>query len=517
MKPKLLESLRSTALIILSVLALISVCFAAYRGVHTVNKANEVSVVSNGSNSGKEIQAESPTEATLVLYDGPNLVKQNGSVKISVQGKPLFVYNCPVNNTHTWVGSNEITPDNVPMSYFDFQGMVNIKIHVKNLKSLDDVVLKPLSSGIKPEVEGNTISFDVKDPGQYSIEYNNDVKNTVFIFANPLETDTPDKNDKNVLYLGPGVWDMGTLTLEDNQTLYISGGAVVYGNAYSNGTKNVSVKGRGIIDGSNYSGWLTPGTTAKVPVNFEHVENPKVEGIILMNPNAWALNCLSCTNGRIDDVKIISSRQNGDGITLQSCNDFNISNSFVRSWDDSIVVKNYEGSSNNIRFSNMLIWTDLAQSCEIGYETNKGNRPDSIISNIFYDNITILHNFHKPVISIHNSDNAIVQDVKYNNIIVEDASMGQGDAGANRQLIDFTIMQSGWSTTADRGHIKNISINNVKVLDGKSTTSRMVGCDSKHKIENVTISGLEILGKKITSARSAGLLLNKYVSGLEFK
>ncbi|MDF2989187.1 MAG: type domain protein, partial [Eubacterium sp.] len=369
----------------------------------------------------------------------------------------------------------------------------------------------------KPEVDGNIISFNIKDPGQYSIEYNNDVRNTVFLFANPLETDAPDKNDKNVLYLGPGVWDMGTLTLEENQTLYIAGGAVVYGNAYSNGTKNISVKGRGIIDGSNYSGWLTPGSTAKVPVNFEHVENPEVEGVILMNPNAWTLNCLSCTDGKIDNVKIISSRQNGDGITLQSCNDFNISNSFVRSWDDSIVVKNYEGNSNNINFSNMLIWTDLAQSCEIGYETNKGNRPDSVISNIYYDKITVLHNFHKPVISIHNSDNATVQDVKYNNIVVEDASMGQGDAGANRQLIDFTIMQSGWSTTTDRGQIKNISLNNIKVLGGKSTSSRMVGFDSNHKIENVTISGLEILGEKVTSSRGAGFLLNKYVSGLELK
>lgn len=511
MKTNLLVKLKNQAVIIFSVLALLSISFATFRVVSMVIKVDDVNKVDEVN------EVNNQTKTTLVVYDGPNLLKQNDTAKISVQDKSLFVYNCPVNNTHTWVGDKVLTPDYVPMSYFDFEGKVNVKIKIEKVQSLKDVVIRPLSSGIKPIVEGNKISFTVKAPGQYSIEYNNDIKNTVFVFANPLETEGPDKNDKNVLYLGPGVWDMGTLTLEDNQTLYVSGGAVVYGNAYSNNTKNISVTGRGIIDGSKYPGWLTTGSTAKVPVNFEHVENPKVDGVILMNPNAWTLNCLSCTNGKINNVKIISSRQNGDGITLQSCNDFDITNSFVRSWDDSIVVKNYEGNTNNISFEDMLIWTDLAQSCEIGYETNKGNRPDSRISNIFYNNITILHNFHKPAISIHNSDNATVQDVKYNNIVVEDASMGQGDAGANRQLIDFTIMQSGWSTTTNRGKIKNVSFNNIKVMSGNATASRMIGFDKNHKIENITISGLEILGKKIKSAKSANLTKNNFVSDIVLK
>ncbi len=513
MKTSIFKRLRNPAVIIFSILAVISIAFAVFRVVYMVNKSSEVS--NTGSIEASE--ASNSNKATLVIYDGPNLLKENDDAKISVQDKPLFVYNCPVNNTHTWVGEKEIIPDYVPMSYFDFEGKVKVKIQIDRMKSLKDVVIRPLSSGIKAEVDGNTISFEISTPGQYSIEYNNDVKNAVFLFANPLETEKPDKNDKNVLYLGPGVWDLGTLTLEDNQTLYVAGGAVVYGNAYSSNTKNVSVKGRGIIDGSKYPGWLTPGATAKVPVNFEAVENPVIDGVILMDPNAWTINGLSCTKGKINNVKIISSRQNGDGITLQSCNDFEITNSFVRSWDDSIVVKNYQGNSNNINFSNIIIWSDLAQSCEIGYETNKGSRPDSVISNISYKNITVLHNFHKPVISIHNSDDATIQNISYDNIVVEDASMGKGDAGANRQLIDFTIMQSGWSTTPGRGHIKNITLNNIKVLDGKSTESRMVGFDAEHGIENVTISGMEILGKKVESAKDAKLTKNSFVSGLVFK
>ena len=43
----------------------------------------------------------------------------------------------------------------------------------------------------------------------------------------------------------------------------------------------------------------------------------------------------------IDGVKIITARPNGDGITVQSSRNVTVSNSFVRTWDDSLVVKNY--------------------------------------------------------------------------------------------------------------------------------------------------------------------------------
>lgn len=496
METDLLEKLRNRAAAVFFTLALISVCFAAFK-------------------VGGMVIAK--TKVTLVVYDGPNLLEQNDTAKISVQDKPLFVYDCPVNNTHAWVGNEVMTPDYVPMSYFDFEGKVNVKIRLDKEQTLENVVVRPLSSGIRPIISGNTVSFAIKNPGQYSIEYNNDIKKTVFLFANPLETDAPDKNDGNVRYLGPGVWDIGDITLEDGQTLYVAGGAYVYGTANASNAANVSVKGRGVIDGSQYPGWLTPGSTAKVPVNFSSVEKPAVDGIILMNPNAWSLNCLSCSGGRISNVKIISSRQNGDGITLQSCSSMSITDSFVRSWDDSLVVKNYEGDTNQIKFSHILIWTDLAQSCEIGYETNKGNRARSTISGVVFDSITVLHNFHKPVISIHNSDDATVRKIEYSNIVVEDASMGQGDAGANNQLIDFTIMQSGWSTTKGRGVIRDISLNDIRVLGGEAVSSRMMGFDRTHRIENVTISGLEILGRKIKSAGEAELAQNEFVSGVVFK
>ena len=168
---------------------------------------------------------------------------------------------------------------------------------------------------------------------------------------------------------------------------------MVNGTVQAKNLEKVTIKGRGIIDGSPTPSWTNLGQSAKVPINIENSKNINVEGIILMNPNAWSFNALSSENAKISNIKIISARQNGDGITLQSCKNFVVENSFVRTWDDSLVVKNYQGNSDNIVFNNIKVWTDLAQSCEIGYETNKGNMKNSIISNITFKDITVFAQF----------------------------------------------------------------------------------------------------------------------------
>jgi polygalacturonase len=214
-------------------------------------------------------------------------------------------------------------------------------------------------------------------------------------------------------------------------------------------------------------------------------------------------------------LKIISSRPNGDGITLQSCENYTVSNCFVRSWDDSLVVKNYAGNSSNITFKNMQLWTDLAQSMEIGYETNKGDKENASISDITFEDITVLNNFHKPVISVHNADDATIKDVIFKNIIIENAQMGSGDGDQMPYLIDFNITDSSnWSTTKERGQIENVVIDGVKVLAGKFNTSRINGFDETHIVSDVTIKNLEILGEKITSFEQGKFEINEFTKNL---
>ncbi len=472
-------------------------------------------------------------EAKLVLYQGPaslqdaaeedrKSVSENQrdlslmhctDTLLKVNGYDCYVYDTNVNHTRKWVDGYVPPISRTPVAYFDFEGAAQISVTLTE-REIETVKISPLSYGIVPEIdkENRTVSFMITTPDTYTITWNDSPERAVHIFANPLETDLPDFEDENVIYIGPGEWDIESIALADGQILYLAGGAVVHGIINANYAKDITVMGRGIIDGSHLAGWK--GTSAYIPLKFDYCENVTVKDIIVLNANAWVCQGFESKNGLIDGIKIISPRPNGDGITLQSCENFTVKNCFVRTWDDSLVVKNYAGNSRNITFTNMQLWTDLAQSMEVGYETNKGNKPNAAIKDIHFEDITVLNNFHKPVISVHNADDAVVSDITFRNITVENGRMGSGDGSEMPYLIDLNIAQStNWSTTKERGIIQNITIENVTLLEGNDAPSRIKGFDDRHKIENVSIKDLTILGKKITSFEAGHFEIEESTTG----
>ncbi|OJV65879.1 MAG: hypothetical protein BGO41_08050 [Clostridiales bacterium 38-18] len=468
------------------------------------------------------------SESKLVLYEGPKSLKtateadlkatseqlrpfdlmKSGNTFLDVNGQSCFVYETNVNHTRQWVSTYMPPISRTPIAYFDFEGRARLKITVPDI-TLSEVAISPLKYDIQPEVdvENHTVTFDITEPDTYTLTFNASPDRAFHIFANPLESEMPNLEDPNVIYIGPGEWQVDTIDLKDNQTLYLAGGAVLHGTVQANFAKNVKVMGRGIIDGSFYEGWK--GKVAYIPLKFDNSDGVSISDIIVLNSNAWVCQAFQSKNGTIDGLKIISPRPNGDGITLQSCEDFKVSNVFVRTWDDSLVIKNYGTNSRNISFESCQLWTDLAQSMEIGYETNKGNLTGSEISQISFRDITVLNNFHKPVISIHNGDDAVVHDIVFSNITIENAQMGSGDGDEMPYLIDFHIGQSSnWSTTKARGIIKDVLVENVAVLNGKFNDSRIQGFDATHKVENVTIRNLTILGQAIKDGDTGRFMID---------
>lgn len=466
---------------------------------------------------------------SLVLYEGPKSLVDAGEedlrntsekrrnfalmhctdTKVRVNGQDCYVYDTNVNHTRQWVSDYMPPQSRTPIAYFDFEGMVEIEVEVPD-RELESVKVSPLSYGIEPRIDkkAHTVRFTVNKPDNYTVTFNDAPERAVHIFAGEIEKDVPDFTDEDVIYIGPGEWDIDSIMLEDGQTLYLAGGAVVHGVVNANYAKNITVMGRGIIDGSHLEGWK--GKEAYIPLKFDNCHNIKIKDVIVLNPNAWACQAFESEYGEINGLKIISSRPNGDGISLQSCREYRVSNCFVRTWDDSLVVKNYDGNSRNITFCNSQLWTDFAQSMEVGYETNKGQRENAIIENVQFQDITVLHNFHKPVVSIHNADDAEVKNILFENIVVENAQMGTGDGDVMPYLIDMHITENGnWSSTKKRGIIQDVVIRNLTVLAGKECPSRIAGYDEEHKVSNVTISGLTILGREITDFETGNFRIDE--------
>ena len=413
------------------------------------------------------------------------LTERPPSCRVWINGEEAeTVYETAVCTQRFWM-------ENPPLSYVPVavavrEGPYRVEVEFPNAE-VRSALVRPLSLGVEPEVRDGKVCFSLDGPANLTVEYNGGIEGALHLFLDAPDGDRPDPGAPKVRYFGPGVYRDQIITVRSNEIIYLDEGCVIYGQIYCGLGKNFTIAGHGVLCGSVYDRWKD----AIVPVNLSNCSGFTIRDITILDPSAWTVNLLKCRDGVIDNVKIISARSNSDGFTFQNCENITVTGCFVRSWDDSLVVKGYNGDVRGITFDRCVLWTDLAQSCEIGYETRA-----KVIENITFSNITVLHNFHKPVISIHNSDHALVRNVLFENIVVEDAEMGMGDG--TPYLIDFTTTESVWSATLNRGTIDTVEVRNVRVLSGRRPKVRIWSNDENSRIDHVHISGLHILGEEIT-------------------
>lgn len=428
--------------------------------------------------------------------------------------KEIPVFNCKTNFSNTW---NADAPQrmNNAVATFQLEGVVKLKL-VANFKLNGICHISPLKEEVPFRLEETSLEFIISKQGQYTIELSN--SRTLHLFVNGWKQYEEYRNASNVMYFGPGIHNhendsrIGSdrcIYLSSNTTVFVDEGAIIEGGFRANNASNITICGYGIISGSKFKRSATTGEVF-VPYDFNNCQMLKFLGISTLDPAGWCYNLYFSSNIEIDNVKIISSRSNGDGISVQSCQNVLCQNSFVRAWDDALVVKNYplwsnrniEGTTRNIHFNNCIIWTDLAQSMEIGFET-----VGQVMDEIIFENITVIHNFHKAIISIHNGNNANITNVTFKNIVVEDASMGKGD-GKN-VLIELTCeFSSTWSTqhkTTALGSIDGVTIENIEVLSANNPAISIRGSkdmregyqNTEHYVSNVTMRNVVIEGQKI--------------------
>lgn len=451
---------------------------------------------------------------TCRLYPAPEGAPIYEGLTFFVNDNACSVYEVRVNESRRWQPDFNPPTTTAPMAYFDFEGEAELRIETG--WKFRSAVIRPLRENISFTIDGNIIKFKIRRPGPYIVEWDGKVHGAFMIFANPMETDVPQPGDKDVIYYGPGLYEEDEpVTVPSGKTLYLAGGAVLRGMVRAENAENITICGRGIVDGSRFDTWSRE--PKKEPFKMYGCKNVRMEGIIFCDSNAWSVNSLECENVEYDNIKTITARPNGDGISFQSSRNCVVKNCFSRTWDDSLVVKNLEGNTDNILFENCYVWTDFAQSLEIGYETNKDVREGAVISNVTFRNITVFHNFHKPVLSIHNSDDALVTNIRYENITVEHADMGHGDAGKNNQLIDFIVKPSRWSHCKRLGQIRNVTVDGVTVLSGKDAPNRIRSHSRACNTENVTLKNITVLGRSIKSLEDGKFSTDKYTKNIRFE
>ena len=427
---------------------------------------------------------------------------------VTVGGRPVPVYRCRVSAVplnQVWPGYQRPLDQTelASFAYWDMTAPVQVIVIAKEAPK--EAAVRPASLGIKPIVDGRCISFSLPRPAQFTVELDG-THHALHLFASPPEQNPPRPGDPNVRYFGPGVHRPGKIELTGNQTIYIAAGAVVHGHIIAQNAQNVRILGRGILDASTFDRAACFGTIALV-----RCRDAVVDGLVIRDPNSWTVIPAACRNVKINNLKLIGLwRYNSDGIDVLNSQDVAITNCFVRSFDDSIVVKgvkSYEQQPvSNLLVSNCVIWNDWGKALCVGPEVCAPEIADLI----FRDCDIIRTTAH--AMDITCGDRARIRNVCFENIRFEidpnpppprlqTRRDERYEPGAKSSycpsLFTAGIARTSYSRDTELGSIGGVHLKNIDISGPRMPPIRVNESDPQHRVQSLTVEGLRFNGQPV--------------------
>lgn len=451
------------------------------------------------------------------VYPSPAGETLSELFKVSVAGKTVPVYVTRVASGDARSRSKAMDDKQHSAEYFDvaafasfdlLSGSVVVTVSVPNKVTTAKIL--PASATIIPSIQNKSVSFTVERPGNLTLEVNGEIIKSLHLFVNPPEKNVPRKNDPDVIYFGPGIHEIDELAIGDNKTIYVAGGAIVraiikpeekfttnketglrnYAPSIRLAGENITIRGRGIIDAS-----ACP-THARNMIMVTG-SNIKIEGIILKDPPLWTVPVRRSDNVIIENIKILGYRANSDGIDICNSRNVTVSNCFIRTLDDLVVIKSDKGQGvvKGIVVKNCVLWNQVAHALSVGAEIRED------VDDVLFTDNDIIHDIGREwSMRIYHCDAAKISNVRFENIRVEET----------RKFISVWIGKAVWSRDAERGNINGITFKNIQV-NGKGPGSiELVGYDEAHSIEEVQLEGVTFAGMPL---KRENIQTNSFVKG----
>ncbi len=348
---------------------------------------------------------------------------------------------------------------------FSFEDSVTVRVEVLN-GPMGACTVYPLERGVEPVVQGRTLTFRLDRPAKLHVALAGQEEHPLFIFADPPETNVPDRADPEVVWFGPGIHEIGErYKMEPGKTYYLEGGAYVRGSFHGMQLSDTEVRGRGILSGENiphmpYHSHEFQG----VGIHFDgNGSNQLVEGITIINSSMY---CIQSYCGRLAtrNVKCFGwwyetdGWIGGDGSVLED--------SFFKVNDD--VVKLY---NKNMTVRDLVIYHQFnGAPFQLGWSSESAR--DCTVENIDVINCEV--NYYK----VFDSNRALISRVK----------------GTPASLV--------------RGiHFKEIRIDR--------DVSAIVGISTAGRIEDLTIENLSVRGRQKWPSYLKGTMAGVRWTGLK--
>jgi|GEM_PF-1195565 len=226
---------------------------------------------------------------------------------------------------------------------------------------------------------------------------------------------------------------------------------------------------------------------------FTFTDSVNILGAKLINPCEWALILYRCGYANINDVDIYGYRRNSDAFDICNSKNVTVNRCFVRSGDDSFVVKALGGDENavvdGVTVRDCYAWTSKARAFGIFGEVNRN------ISNVTFENCVVLCHDATwdenliPAIGIvaTNSDNPTVfgeiSNITFNNIEI-----------CKNEASPINCISSLPNTMHD------LTFNNIKIASNNKSKGYPIRFEwfNGGNIYNVTFAGVSCNGTEIT-------------------
>ncbi len=253
---------------------------------------------------------------------------------------------------------------------FSFENPITVRVKVTNTAKVpvsgQTVRIFPSRHGVTAAVSGNSVTFTITAPGQYSVEIGaNGYKNGLIIFADPPESDVPEKTDPDYLvlseadasaiasipgsyngvYFRRGVHNIGVFNVPAHiKNIYFEDGSWVYGALIMDGNSGVRIYGRGVLSSYKFNYRQTHCVEA-----VNNSNNITIEGLVVADPKYFAVRLIG-TDNEVSYTKVIGGWvYNCDGISAFERS--TVSKCFIWANDDAIKI--YRDST---EWSDIVVW-----------------------------------------------------------------------------------------------------------------------------------------------------------------
>jgi polygalacturonase len=329
------------------------------------------------------------------------------------------------------------------------------------------------------------------------------------------------KNGGGRVIIPSGSFKSGTIILKSNVELHLERGAFLYASThhrdlpqqqqpvyrsqkdpggwfaliYAEGASNIGISGYGTIDGQGALQKPRPemvqgGDLDGRPRNilFISCTDVSVKDVSMFNAGIWNQHYLNCEDVLVDHIKVYNhANRNNDGIDIDGCRRFVLSNSIIDSDDDAIVLKSTgTAGCSDVTITN-CITSSFTNAIKCGTESTGG------FKNILINNCIVKPSKSKvpPIfgrtnigisgISLEIVDGGTMEGVTVSNMMIEATECPIFVRLGNRARKYI----AGIATPAP-GVMKDIHLSNITAYSAGNYTSSITGVPGA-RIQNITL------------------------------